>query len=191
MSRHISWLRLEHYALGELPPRERHEVEAHLQTCVRCARRWQTLADDARPMPALPGPRTAWRWPAIAGALALAAAALVWVRIPEPIAPAGFKGGEVALALVLERHGQAVPHPALYRDGDRVQALITCPPGAAAWRLVVYEGEAPGVIVGMGEVQCGNQVPLPTAFRVRGADAMEVCVELQEDVVCTSLEPAR
>jgi hypothetical protein len=68
----------------------------------------------------------------------------------------------------------------VFRDGDRFKALVTCPPDRGAnFDFVVFDASgasfplapAPGFA-------CGNEVPLPGAFRLTAApgDHETVCV---------------
>jgi hypothetical protein len=201
----ISWLRLERYRLGELAEAERARVAEHLTACATCAECMaRIMADEAEILPALelaagaaraasiatpaPPPR---RWRLFAGAGALAAAAMMVLGIGRTWhgsatrtiehETALLKGDGMAFVLVRD-DGQRLADPqGVFRDGDRFKALVTCPPAMGAnFDLVVFDASgasfplapAPGFA-------CGNEVPLPGAFRLTAAapgDHDTVCV---------------
>ena len=68
--------------------------------------------------------------------------------------------------------------PAVFASGDRFRVLVTCPPNQGhEWDVVVYqEGEAFFPFERGRQLQCGNDVSLPGAFRVTGASPVEVCL---------------
>lgn len=94
MSTHLSTLTLHHLRYGDLDSDSLLAAREHLQTCARCAARLDVQRRErdafvAQPMPdALRRPsRRQWpawplamRWAGLA--LAMAAAALIWVRLP-------------------------------------------------------------------------------------------------------------
>ena len=200
----VSWLRLERYRLGELAPDERQLVTEHLAACATCAACMARIeADEAVDLPALGFGRDAARAAAVAatarppwrrrlltsaGALAAAAAVILGVGRtwrpgvqtgqPEAARP---KGDAMAFVLVGD-NGQRVvdAQGGVFRDGDRFKALVTCPPGAsAAFDLVVFD--ATGAFFPLAPAvgfACGNEVPLPGAFRLTAApgDRETVCV---------------
>lgn len=191
----ISWLRLERYHAGELTAAEREEITAHLGACEACAACLADIARDERALPLLPirpveaAPKRPWlaargRAIGIVSGLALAAALLVFLgRRPGPTdeadpSSARTKGDDVAFTLVNEGEGVLPEAGGFYRDGDRLKALVTCPPGTRrAFDLVVYErGDASFPLAPGVGLECGNQVPLPGAFRVSGAERMTVCL---------------
>jgi hypothetical protein len=195
----ISFLRLERYLLEEVAFAERARIAAHLAECAACRACFAELrASDVQvpPLPAalVPGPRRGLRAlplrRSLAFAAALAAAAMVLLslrsaldepalRSPPSRLPA-VKGGELAIELVRERGGDIAREPDVFREGDRFEVLVTCPPGAAAhWDFVVFQaGQAFFPISAEGLLQCGNHVPLPGAFRLSGRDPATVCVIL-------------
>ncbi|HEY6463617.1 MAG TPA: hypothetical protein VIY73_25790, partial [Polyangiaceae bacterium] len=65
-----------------------------------------------------------------------------------------------------------------FRDGDRFRAIVTCPPGAGmSFDLVVYDrGGASFPLLPAADFGCGNEVPLPGAFRLTGRDDENVCL---------------
>jgi hypothetical protein len=172
--------------------------------CAACFARIEE--DAAAPLPALPvasleaaRPPVAARAPApprlvrlrrFAPALAVVAVAasvvLVLGRGPrlgsgpgelDPMA-SRTKGGDVAFVLVRDDEQLIVEAGGVYRDGDRWKAVVTCPSGMrASWDLVVFDhGEAAFPLPPPAELVCGNDVPLPGAFRTTGSDRMTVCL---------------
>ena len=191
----VSWLRLERYALGELDPVMRAEIQAHVASCSSCRDDLAQINGDVRPLPLL-SPRRRWRW-ALAGA-AVAAVLLVALRGAGP----RLKGGDLALNLVLERNGTAQRATGTFQPQDFIQVQLTCSHGQTPFTVVVFEGDAPGVAVGQGAVTCGNQRPLPAAFRATSPLPLGVCVSLTQDagpwptptslpqpVICERLRP--
>lgn len=187
----ISWLRLERYHLGELAEGERARVAEHLTVCATCAECMERIeADEAVILPALelgagagraasvatPAPPRRWRLLASAGALAAAAVMVLgigrtWRGSGTPMTEretALLKGDGMAFVLVREDGQRVVDAQGVFRDGDRFKALVTCPPAMGAnFDLVVFDASgasfplapAPGFA-------CGNEVPLPGAFRL-------------------------
>jgi hypothetical protein len=187
----ISWLRLERYHAGELGAAEREEIAAHLASCEACAACLRTIeADDARALPPLPvraaaGRRnvvTLRRAAPVAFALAAAAVLVLVLRVPRDGADR-YKGGEVSFTLVREDEALVVEAGGSYRDGERIKALVTCPPEMrAAFDLVVYEnGEAAFPLPPIEGLACGNDVPFPGAFRLTGRAPMRVCLAWNDE----------
>ncbi len=188
----ISWLRLEHYHIGELPPGEHSQVQTHLDSCPHCRAMLAEIEDDARTLPPLPLPSTAQPWyrrlsvliPSIATPVLVAALALVMVLPPTdsdqlPGSRVAYKGGELAVRLVRERAGAIAQDSTTYVDGDRFEVLISTPPGQHAWDLVVLqEGQAFFPLEG-GEVQGGNTVSLGF-FALAGPGDAAVCAMVDE-----------
>jgi len=187
----LSWLLLEQLHLGELEARAAAKARAHLAACAACSEELAAIAeDDARPLPALPTTATSpprppalrRAAPFVFGALAAAAAFVLFVRRPSPmgdaVPAARVKGGEVALTLVRDDDTTVAEAGGSYRDGDRFKAAVSCPPRlTATWDLVVYErGEASFPLSPTSTLACGNGVPLPGAFRVTGRERLVVCV---------------
>ena len=125
--------------------------------------------------------------PVIAAVAVAAALLLVMGRRPgvdpenpgtlDPASPRT-KGGSVGFVLVRDDDGIVAEAGGVYRDGDRWKALVTCPAGMrAAWDLVVFErGAAAFPLEPQPDLTCGNDVPLPGAFRTTGHEAMTVCL---------------
>lgn len=173
----ISWLRLERYAQGDGDDVERAKVGEHLASCTACKECLGTIETDVRVLPPLPAPRRArvfW----IASGLALAAALLLVLgRVPREDM-ARMKGDGIAFTLVRDDHTTIADAAGVYRDGDRWKALVTCPAGTrGAFDVVVYErGDASFPLEPTTDLACGNEVPLPGAFRVTGRERLVVCL---------------
>jgi hypothetical protein len=196
ISEPISWLRLERFHLGELPGPERAAITEHLAACPVCASCLARIReDDALVLPPLSTPQRARRgvlarFPlravAAIGALAAGGALFLGLRgdphrvdtAPARLGEVRVKGDAIAFSLVRE-DGERITGPAgLYRDGDRFKALVTCPPGAhVALDVAVYDvGGASFPLESAGEIACGNEVPLPGAFRLTGETDETVCL---------------
>jgi hypothetical protein len=181
----ISWLRLEQHHLGEIAGDERSEIEAHLRTCEACREAAGAIAADARPLRLLR--RKASKRPIVLSALALAAAILIFVVKREP--PEGrMKGSDVVLTLVGEREGRV---EGVYREGEPLKALVTCPPGlSATFELVVHSGSDATSPLEPQTIACGNSVPLRGAFRLTGE--AQVCLRwARSSERCVTLTPER
>jgi hypothetical protein len=185
----VSWLLLEQHALGELAGEDSARVASHLAECEGCRACLARIEVDAkRELPALPARpvrpvrRTAnvVRSPIapIAAALALAAGLVLWMRARpgEDLDGSRVKGEGVTLALVT--NDDAVLEAGVYRDGQIVKALVTCPPSlaSASWDLVVFDDQGSSFPLAPARLACGNAVPLPGAFRLTGRAPQEICV---------------
>ena len=201
----VSWLALERFHLGELPPDQRRPVEQHLAECAACA---ACLAEIDRPLAMRPLPattggprwfwsrlRAAWRnarrewiWAPAGVALLLLGFLLQRARPPSETVDrtlAGVKGNGVALSLVRERDG-AIDHDATrFASRDRWKALVTCPSARVLfWDVAVFDGgNATFPLEPAGPIACGNRVPLPGAFKLDGEHLLEVCVLLAADPI--------
>ena len=121
----VSLVELEQLALGELPDPRARSIEAAATTDPELAARIARVRSDieaARDLPELrlPEPWPAWRWaPAVTGALALAAAALLWL---VPTRSEQFRG-DFDLQVERLREGQPRSVGALVdvQPGDRIQ----------------------------------------------------------------------
>jgi hypothetical protein len=191
----ISWLRLERYHLGELGPEERSRIDQHLATCPACKACLERIeGDDAVALPPLPAPMPVrrvvrMRRPVLIGAvvatLAAAAAVVLAMRGSQPtdgervaFQGARVKGDGIAFSLVRDDGMRVDGAEGIYRDGDRFKAIVTCAPGAAgAFDVVVYDSSGASFpldpSVGLA---CGNDVPLPGAFRLTGTGDETVCL---------------
>lgn len=192
----VSWLRLEQYALGELSGAEREAVRAHVESCEECRRFLRQIEDDRRPLPALPmRRRRPWGLAAVAGLAIAAGVGLVVVpkrddpQTSRPGSHRRVKGGDLAITLVRDRAGRVQRSPSRFREGDRFQAYVTCPPGAH--RLVVEVRQDGIDVLADGVVSCGNEVPVGPAFALTGRRETAVCVTWDPtgDTVCQRLDP--
>ncbi|MBS2025788.1 MAG: zf-HC2 domain-containing protein [Deltaproteobacteria bacterium] len=196
----ISWLQLEQRQLGELAEPQRRAVDQHLAECATCRACAERIARDAQrtlpPLPALPAPlaparaappaplrtnrrlqRLLWLTPALAASLLI----LLLPRA-QPVAPpfaaarVSIKGGELALSLVREGHGEVTEATRVYASGDRLRVLVTCPPAQEQVTALVLQGAS--VEVPLSRVlSCGNAVVLG-AFTLTGDAPATVCVAL-------------
>jgi hypothetical protein len=194
VSEPISWLRLERYALGEAP--DAAAIAEHLASCAACRACLARIEADAKevlaelPKPASPASRavgvtrkpSAWRRATVAAGSAVAlAAAVVLVLGRGPAAPDDrdrIKGAEIAFSLVRDDDTLFAEAGGTFRDGDRFKALVSCAPGTRArFDLVVYDEHGASFPLEVpAALACGNDVPLPGAFLVRGPSPMRVCL---------------
>lgn len=134
-----------------------------------------------KPAPASPPARIAWvRISGAAAALAAAAALLFFFTKPRVIPSAErSKGDSVSLSLV---RSQGPNEAGVFVEGEPMKALLTCV-GAESrtWDLMVFDAD--GVSFPLSAplpVGCGNQVPIPGAFRLDGPGPHTVCI-MQQD----------
>jgi hypothetical protein len=200
----VSWLRLEQWRLGELGEAESKGLAEHLAACAVCAACMARIeADEARELPALalvpaatparakpartkPARTTGRRLLASVSVLAAAAAMVLGVgriwRSPAAAVDretAHPKGDGVAFVLVRDDGQRVVDVQGVFRDGDRFKALVTCPPGSGAtFDLVVFDASGASFPLSPARgFACGNEVPLPGAFRLTAAgDRETICV---------------
>jgi len=204
-SQPVSWLRLERYALGELPAQERGAVSAHLDACDACRGCMQEIRErkpaDLPPLPdsllSAPAPwwrrhrlRVAWGGGFAAAAAAAATIALLLLSRDAGVddgtsVPGGvsqLKGGDVALSLVRESDGSITHDPDAYFPRDRFKVLITCPSKIAVHAdVVVYEEGEASFPLTQTAIECGNRVAIPGAFRLTGNAPVTICALLGED----------
>lgn len=187
----ISWLRLERYRDGELDDAERARIAEHLLACTACRACFHRIEEDTRelpPLPALPTAPAQRRSKAlfVASGLALAAALLFAVgRVPRDDEPmARMKGDGIAFTLVRDDQTVLGDASGTYREGDRWKALVTCPAGSrSTFDLVVYErGDAAFPLEPAKHLDCGNEVPLPGAFSLRGRERLVVCLVWGDEI---------
>jgi anti-sigma factor RsiW len=193
----VSWLRIERYHLGEVQEGERRLIAEHLGSCEACAACLALIErEDATPLPAiaLPAPKRAARTHRSArmavslGALAAAAMLVIALRdarqesVQRLSGESRLKGDAVAFSLVRDDGERFAGATGVYGDKDRFKAVVTCPPGASlAFDLVVYDdGGAAFPIPPAPELACGNDVPVPGAFRLTGSAEERVCVAWSE-----------
>jgi hypothetical protein len=182
----ISWLMLERYHARELGEDERSTVEAHLAACPACLSCWSRIeADQGVALPPLPVAerRTRRRVPAamMVGAVALAAALLLWARRHEEPTVATSdhtKGDGVSFSLMRESETRVPERGATYANGERFKGLVTCPPGKRAWwdLAVIDPGTTSFPLAASEQLACGNDVPLTGAFRLTGNEPLSVCL---------------
>jgi hypothetical protein len=190
----LSWLRLEHYHLGELPQEEHSSVQAHLDGCPHCRAMLAEIEDDARTLPPLPLPdptptqpwyrRLSILLPSVAGPVLVAALALVILLPPTddtqlPGHRVTIKGGELLIALVRERAGVTQDNPSAYRDGDRFQVQLSTPPGDHRFDLVVLQDGQAFFPLEPGALPGGNR-QVVGAFELSGPGDAAVCAMVDE-----------
>jgi anti-sigma factor RsiW len=192
VSEPVSWLRLERYALGEGSTEERSAVAGHLAACEACRACFEKIDADAKtalpPLDLRPPRRSRRaylvRAAAATGAgLALAAAAIVGVgRIGSDGGASGTsgrtKGDAIAFSLVRDDDQLIAEAGGTFRERDRFKALVTCPPGMRArFEVVVFDATGASFPLEVpADLPCGNDVPIPGAFRVTGAQPVHVCL---------------
>lgn len=195
----ISWLRLERFHLGEIQGAEREPIAQHLAACPVCAACLAHIQDDdAHALPPLSVSRPARRklfslfslFPvrAVAALSALAAGGALVLGLRgnghrgelehARLGESRVKGDAIAFSLVRDDDERIAGTAGVYRDGDRFKAVVTCPPGArVAFDVVVYDlGGASFPLEPAPELACGNDVPLPGAFRLTGDTDETVCL---------------
>lgn len=180
----LSWLLLERYALGELSPDERKDVEARLaRSEVDRACLAEIMADQSELPPlasvsTITSARARKRpWLAWSAAVCAAAAALVLV-LQKPARDdldEHVKGADVALRLISDRQGD---DPTQFSAGERFKVQVTCPPKlSGSLRLIVAQGtELFEPLARDASFRCGNLAPWPGAFALDGSGAADVCV---------------
>jgi hypothetical protein len=78
------------------------------------------------------------------------------------------KGDGMAFVLVRDDGQRIVEAQGVFRSGDRFKALVTCPPGLrATFDLAVFDAAGRSFpLAPARDFPCGNEVPLPGAFRL-------------------------
>jgi len=203
VSEPVSWLALERFHLGELSAVEREAIARHVAGCAVCGACLVRIeADDALALPPLAltalasaaskRARRAPAWMAGLGALAAAAAVVLVLRRDGPrvavpgSGPGGaarIKGGDVTFALVRDDGQRFEESGGIFRDGDRFKAIVTCPVSErGSFDLVVFDaGGASFPLEAARGLACGNDVPLPGAFRLTGRSRESVCLVWSDD----------
>jgi hypothetical protein len=193
----VSWLRLERYHLGEVDDAERERTAAHLAECAACASCLAGIrADDGVAFPAISAPPAtgakvhrlspAALVSSALGAVAAAAAVALALRgggtgrgpMASGLGVSRVKGNAVAFTLVREDGARIDGDVGVYRDGERFKALVTCAPGAGvSLDLVVYDAEGAAFPLQPAPwFSCGNDAPIPGAFRLTGHREEQVCI---------------
>ncbi|MCB9779699.1 MAG: hypothetical protein H6742_14130 [Alphaproteobacteria bacterium] len=203
----VSWLRLEQYALGELPPDQAAAVEAALAADPDARARLQAIREDARalapldlslPDSGLPLPDEGTVEEEL-GEEELGEEELgedggevvsLWPRVFGGVAL--LAAAAAVLVAVLPGEESAVEagfkggelvmsveadHGGDVVAGDRIQVRVTCAPGERDAAL-----RADGEVVWEGALACGNRVRLPGAWTVDGPT--ELCLRVGEEEVC-------
>jgi hypothetical protein len=179
----LSWLMLERYALGELSPDERKDVEARLarseadRACLAEIMADQSELpplDEVSPIASARKPRASWLgWSA---ALAAAAAALLVVLhrpAPEEL-DQHVKGSDVALRLISDRQGD---DPTRFSAGERFKLQITCPPASAAATSRLGRARSPWMATSPRTCACtGGHRPNPTRPSWRAPPLAGACL---------------
>ena len=89
------------------------------------------------------------------------------------------EGDGVAFVLVRDDGQRMVDAEGVFRGGDRFKALVTCPPSTTAtFDLVVFDASGASFPLPPARgLTCGNEVPLPGAFRLTASGGSEtVCI---------------
>jgi hypothetical protein len=92
------------------------------------------------------------------------------------------KGDAIAFSLVRDDDERILGTRGVYRDGDRFKAILTCPPGSnVGFDVVVYDvGGVSFPLDPAPVLACGNEVPIPGAFRLTGSSEETVCLVWSE-----------
>ncbi|MDQ3341117.1 MAG: hypothetical protein M4D80_38660 [Myxococcota bacterium] len=176
----VSWLRLEQFAAN----RADAQIASHVAECPACAHCLDEIRGDVVALPPLAVPERRARpwWHFAVPALALAAAALlfvVWPREAQRDDLVRVKGvGDVVLGIVRERDGVIRDDATTFREGDRFKIVLTCPPAASAWIDVDVGGDHP---LPASQISCGNKVVVPGAFHLTGTAPNRICVRVAPD----------
>lgn len=178
---HVSWLKMERYALGEVGPAELAEIDVHLSGCGACRARLDEIRGDEEPMPELPVvlPERRWRGVVVALVAAAVLAAVVMPREGElPSSSVAYKGGELAIEVVRERDGGLLRGAETYRDGDAFAVEVSCPPGDVDWALLAWQGGVRAEPLDSSSLlRCANGVPVGTVV-LTGPGDVTLCVVL-------------
>src|SRR5262249_31678487 len=104
-----------------------------------------------------------------------------WADRPLEGAPR-VKGDAVAFSLVRDDELLIAEAGGTFREHDRFKALVTCPPGMRArFDLVVWDKSGASFPLDVPpDFACGNDVPIPGAFRVTGTESVRVCLVWDE-----------
>lgn len=88
---------------------------------------------------------------------------------------ASTKGGELALKLVGDVHGES---PWTFAPGEHFKVYVTCPDSfSRVLGVLVFQGQARFEPMARGALRCGeNLAAWPGAFALDGAEVADVCV---------------
>jgi len=88
----------------------------------------------------------------------------------------------MAFTLVRDDGERIVEARGVFPDGGRFKALVTCPPEMrATFDLVVFDAAGASFpLKPMAGLPCGNDVPMPGAFRLTGSSEETVCIVWSE-----------
>ncbi|MBN2801472.1 MAG: hypothetical protein JXR91_00105 [Deltaproteobacteria bacterium] len=197
----LSWLTLEQYFLGELPPEKWASVESHIHECGSCSSAMESIRGDFTILKPLPEIKSKERTPffymgsyAMAGAVALlivSIAVLVFKptinryktteTVQMPPSHISYKGGELALGIIRKRGDNLTQNPRGFIDGDKFAVNITCPPGLRNALIVVFQdGKSYFPIKTEKPVTCENNHPLTGSFELAGSSDVTVCGVVDE-----------
>jgi hypothetical protein len=196
----ISWLELEHYALGESV--DANATAQHLDACTSCDALVQSIRDDKRRMPALLVPLATprppwfrWRWALV---LAPALALLLFWLVPHGVGESnhkavhndtGWKGGSATMTLIREREGVLL-EPTHFAPEDRFKVEVSCAPGRHSMQVAIVQDSETFFPLPTSMQDCGNHTLLPGAFSLDGGPAL-ICVSVGQsgESVCQMLNP--
>jgi hypothetical protein len=191
----LSWLVMEQYHLGELPPTERERVRQHLEHCPGCAKCMDSIENSSirlKPLPEVsPGFAASvlrqWKWQMSIAAVAVASAVMLIVVQPfvtqpvsvnVPPASMGYKGGDLAIGLTRYRNMAVEENPSRFMDGDAFTVRVTCPPiGPVPYDVSVFQGK--DVFFPLDNrhpLECGNRIALTGGITLTGDSATTICV---------------
>ena len=73
-------------------------------------------------------------------------------------------------------------NPDVFESGDTFKVRLTCPMhGGANWDVVVFQGkEAFFPYAKQPKIPCGNNVPIPGAFKLTGTKKATVCIMVDD-----------
>ena len=193
----LSWLVMEQYHLGELPPTERERVRQHLEHCPGCAKCMDSIENSSirlKPLPEISAGFTAsvvrqWKWHVSVAAVVVASAVMLIVLQPfvtrpvslnVPPASMGYKGGDLAIGLTRYRSTTVEENPSRFMDGDAFTVRVTCPPiGNVPYDVSVFQGKDVFFPLDNREaLNCGNMVALTGGFSLTGSTATTICVTI-------------
>ena len=194
----ISWLTIEQYCSGELDGARAKQVEAHLQECVFCSQKYESIVADNRPLNPLLAPEKAslfpwkrWRFALAVGTALVAATLLLLLYNAVPADKTTqpgeqrivFKGGDTVLTVIRERQGKVTENPRTFREGDRFRLSLTSSNShqTAVMVAIIQGDEVYHPYPEDLRVLLGNSVSIPGAFRLSGSLSTTICVVLNDN----------